>query len=743
MSEHQSQPQPDETEQSADHEALLLYQKLRSLRWSDGFEGPFAECFCALVCATERGRTVRAVVEIMPQHEEKFQLIDVLNAMSNLGLQAQKQSFSPSAVFDAPALLIPKRMFAAAHPLVILSIETIEGAQIATIYDSATREIRKADLNTSAELNNSVLYSFKKWQREKEENLTLLRAGAGFGWFRALAVRFYKLFAQILCLSFVINILGLATPLFIMLVYDRVIAARVTEAFPYLIGGVLVAIFCEWILRTIRSQRLAWIAARIDNIVGNLTFSKLTRLSAQTSDNVSVTAQLLRLRSFESLRDFFNSIAFVSVMELPFVLIYLTVIFALGGMLAVVPVACVGGYILLFILMRKKIGVEIRRTARTGAASQRFLLETVAKTPDIQTAGLSNKWANKYAALSKREYIAFTRLIIAGNTAETLAHGITLTGGIATLGLGALLSFSGSLSAGALIACLIMTWRTLTPFHNFCAVIQRFEQIRNSISQIDSLMDVAGEEESRATGASLKSLRGGVTFERVGLRLGDSQKPVFVDLTFSSEPGEVIGFTGHSGSGKSLILKLVQGIYPTSYGAVRIDGFDIRQLNSAHLRRMISYIPQKPQLFSGTIAENVRLVRPEATNDDIWHALEKAGASEEVKNLADGLSTNVTEDRRMSVDLLTQISMARAYLLDGRIFLIDELPNTLMMGESGIRLKSLIRERENKRTVLLSTQNQDILDLCDRVFEVSPYGLKLISSLGQPLPAQTVMEQVA
>jgi ABC-type bacteriocin/lantibiotic exporter with double-glycine peptidase domain len=173
------------------------------------------------------------------------------------------------------------------------------------------------------------------------------------------------------------------------------------------------------------------------------------------------------------------------------------------------------------------------------------------------------------------------------------------------LAFGALANFSGELSAGALIACLILTWRTLTPFHNFCAVIQRFEQIRNSIMQIDALMEIAAGEEDRDGGAALASFRGRVAFENVGLQLGARSTPLFMNMTFAASPGETIGFTGHSGSGKSLILKLVQGVYDASLGAVRIDGFDIRQLDTDRLRRLISYIPQQPQLFSGTIEENL------------------------------------------------------------------------------------------------------------------------------------------
>lgn len=726
------------------NEALLLFERLRRLRWGDGFSGPYAECFCAIVSVLGRQRSVRDVVEIMPHFDSGFHFIDLMNAMVNLGRDPAPVRLAESAAIETPALmLVRRRGLKEPAPHVILGVELQDGERIARLYDSERREIRIINLDGEKTFARAEIYSFPKRSADKAEAAAALRAGARLGWFRALATRFYGLFVQILSLSLLINLLGLATPLFIMMVYDRVISARVTEAFPHLVAGVAIAIACDWMLRNLRARRLAWIAARIDNIIGNLTFSKLMRLSSQTSDSVSVTAQLLRLRSFESLRDFFNSVAFMSVMELPFVAIYLAAILLIGGALVAVPLACVGLYILVFVMMRKRIGVEIRRTARTGAASQRFLLETFAKTTDIQNAGLGAKWESKYASLSKREYASFSRLINAGNVAETLAHGITLLGGLATLSFGAMMSFSGQIHAGAMIACLILTWRTLTPFHNFCAVIQRFEQIRNSVMQIDAMMDVVEEEAARTAGAALKSLRGRVTFEKAGLRFDSRKTPIFTDISFTASPGEAIGFTGRSGAGKSLLLKLVQGMYDPSYGAVRIDGFDIRQLDGASLRRRISYIPQEPQLFQGTIEENLRLVRPDASHGEIWRALDMAGAADPVKALPDGLDTPVIKNRSLSVDLLMQISMARAYLLDGGLFLIDELPNPVVAGESGLRLKVFIRENIGKRTILIASQNEELLSLCSRVYELTPYGLREMRGAAPSDPAKTAMERVA
>ena len=238
------------------NDTLALYARLRALRWGDGFSGPYAECLCAILTVLGRNLSVRQVVEIMPHFENDFHLIDLMNAAVNLGLDVKQARPADKDKFETPALVLMRQGFAKPPlPHVVLSVETQNGARRARLYDSTERAVRMIDLDRDPSLRGAVFYSFPKLAGDRQENAATLRAGAGLGWFRALAIRFYGVMAQILCLSFLSNMLGLATPLFIMMVYDRVISARVTEAFAPLVAGVTIAIACDWVLRGLRARR--------------------------------------------------------------------------------------------------------------------------------------------------------------------------------------------------------------------------------------------------------------------------------------------------------------------------------------------------------------------------------------------------------------------------------------------------------------------------------------------------------
>lgn len=708
---------PAESKSAVD-DGSPLYERLSALRWGPGFKGPYAMCFCEIFARLDPRRSLRAVSEALPHYDEPFERIDLLTVMGVLGFQARRRPLTQNILENAstPALVVRRNRAGREAPLALLERCDDHGRPAARVFSPSSNGVRLVPL--SQLIGRGDVYAFERAQASDAERIVI-----GDGWFRTLMSRFNPIFRQIFALSLVINLLGLATPLFIMFVYDRVIAARIAETLPVLTGAVALALACELALRRIRSNRLAWFASRIDNIVGNMTFSKLANLPLNVAEGASVTAQILRLRSFESLRDFFSSAAFLSVIEMPFVVIYIVSIAIIGGPLVLAPTIAIAAYAALYASMRARVGVEMRRAARTGAMSQQFLLETFSRAADVQSLGLARAWLDKYKKVSRVEFDAFSKLVFAGGAVETLAQAVTALGGVATLAAGATMVFAGSISSGGLAACLILAWKIFAPFHNFCAVAQRVEQLKLSVGQIDALMRAADDEEAQTGEASLERLRGRIAFDDVGVRLAENRSPVFMNASFDVAPGELVGVVGDSGAGKTTLLKLILGAYRATYGAVRIDGFDIRQLNAAALRRRVSYAPQTPSLFDGSIEENLRLVRPEATIDDVWSALRRAGAERDVKALRHGLDANVGLERRLPHELLLRISLARAYLVDGPVFLIDETPNAILEGETGERFRFFLKSARGAKTVVLVSSRRDVLDLCERVFELTGRGL--------------------
>jgi ABC-type bacteriocin/lantibiotic exporter with double-glycine peptidase domain len=279
------------------------------------------------------------------------------------------------------------------------------------------------------------------------------------------------------------------------------------------------------------------------------------------------------------------------------------------------------------------------------------------------------------------------------------------------------LIWTGQMTTGALVASMILVWRVLTPFYSMCTMIPRLDQIRNSIVQVNKLMDLDTEAMEARSAARLPRVAGRITFSRATLRYGEGTDAVLQNLSFDARPGDIVAVTGANGSGKSSLLKLVKGLYRAESGAVLVDGFDIRQLDAADLRRQIAYVPQQPDFFHGTVLENLRLANPLIGEDAAANALLLADAWDEVQAMPQGLNTIIGRhgEEAMPVGLAVRLSLARAYLHAAPIMLIDELPNAIMSGRAGRNLKDYIARIKGKRTTILATYRTDYMALADTI----------------------------
>ena len=661
---------------------------------------------CALLLALEpRCRTYR-LLEALPYDPGKMTQQSTLNTFAHLGYFARPVT---TQLRDIDPRLLPCLFIGdSGHPVIILEQK---GGHFKVYANGHIKKISKDHM--AAETGEAWI--FERYDENRVVTSKFMRAGSGKSWFSALLSRFRGTFGQILLGCFMLNVIALSTPLFIMLIYDRVIAAGAPEILPMLAVGACIAIGFEWVLRRIRSQGLSWLAARMDNIVSNKIFAHLIGLPPSLIERASVAAQIARIKTFESVRDFFSGSVFLSMLELPFVAIAALAIYAVAGPLVLVPLAMVACYGLLLWGIHKKVKITIRLAAKASSARQQFAIETFEKIQGVRGNGLSKTWQAKFRELSGREMLAHFRLNWLGMMAETMAHAITLIAAVATVGFGVHMIWAGMMSTGALVATMILVWRVLMPFYSLCTMIPRLEQLRNSIMQVNKLMDIDTEAMEAVTAARVPKMRGQVSFKNAGINYGEDTDPVFNNLTFDARPGDFVIVTGENGSGKTTLLKLIKGLYKTTSGAVQIDGFDIRQLDAPDLRRQIAYIPQQADFFQGTIFENLRLGNPMASQEDIEKALQMADVWNEIAAMPAGLGTIIGRygADALPSSLATRLSLARAYLHSAPIMLIDELPNALLSSRAGKNLKDYLAHTKGKRTCIMISYREDFINLAD------------------------------
>lgn len=545
-------------------------------------------------------------------------------------------------------------------------------------------------------------------------------AGSERPWFAKLLLRFKGLFMQVFLASLFINLLALVTPLFMMSVYDKVIGAHSGETLKYLLSGVILATGIEFALRFLRARSLSWFGARIDYIVSNAILERLLALPASYTERASVTAQLSKLKAFESVREFFTGPLFLSFVEFPFTIILLAAIGLIAGPLVIVPLIIAGLYALLLGMMNARLKALTGRMAAANAERQNMNIETLGKQESLRYAGGYDAWIGRYEKVSAEAAYAGYLYNQSISLIDTISQGLVILGGMAMIYFGVERIWAGDMSMGAMIAVLILTWRTLAPLQMACTALPRLDQVKRNIQQINRLMELSPERDPARCAKGAPQFKGEIEFHNVGLRYSKDADPVYAGLSFTLKQGEIAAIVGANSTGKSTTLKLVSGLYQPQAGSVRIDGTDIRQIDPLKLRQNIAYVGQEPEFFSASLKDNLLLGKPDASYEDIGRAIRKAGLEEWARSLPEGLDTMIGNGAAYNVpnSLRPQVSLARAYLQDSPIMLIDEMPYEFLNGKAGKDFYAFLKDNKGKRTILYTTYRQDYIDLADVVVQL-------------------------
>jgi ABC-type bacteriocin/lantibiotic exporter with double-glycine peptidase domain len=681
-----------------------LRQRLIQSVWRSRKERtPWEVCVCALALTLEPDCDWRRLADSVPYGLRHYEVDEFLDSIANFGYLARQAYLTVDDIDDRlmPCLFVSDK---GKRPYIIISRTHV--------YDCTDQKFLSELPDPAGEV-----WFFEEYSIARSPLSPQSRKTTGLTWFRAVLKRFTKSYWQILVIGLFLNLAALSAPLFIMTVYDRVISAHTPDVLTMLAVGVTFALVMEWFLRQGQAKILSGFASRLDNVVSNEIFNRLLSLAPGYIERASVPAQVARMKTFESVRDFFSGAVFLSLLEMPFSVIALIAIGVIAGPLCMVPMAVIVLYGVLFAAVWHKVKVSIRDAAKATSARQQFSLETFEKLDSIRTFGLTDIWRKKYEELSAREVSAHFKLQWLGNIGETLAHGLTIMASVAVVSFGVHLIWAGQMSAGALVATMILCWRVLTPFYSLCTMIPRLDQLRNSVRQVNELMNI---EEEKALGEIPKralNWHGDVIFNQVGLRYPGDVNPVFSGLTFNVKPGELALVTGDNGSGKTSLLKMIMGMYLPQAGSIQIDGHDIRQLDPRELRHHISYISQYPHFFDGTIESNLRLASPLASAKEMEMALKQANIWDEIKHMPRGLQSRIggEDSTYISTSMAFRLCMARAYLHKAPILLIDELPNSLMNDQAGKDLIDGILRLKKGRTVFMVTYRNDMMDAADHV----------------------------
>ncbi|WP_342722753.1 type I secretion system permease/ATPase [Bradyrhizobium sp. B097] len=538
------------------------------------------------------------------------------------------------------------------------------------------------------------------------------------GWFVGAVHKYRRLLSEVLVASFFLQIFALVSPLFFQVVIDKVLVHRGMSTLDVLVTGLVVLTVLETILGTLRVHLFAHTTNRIDVELGARLFHHLMALPIAYFQTRRVGDSVARVRELENIRQFLTSSALTLVIDLVFTFVFLAVMFYYSTSLSLIVLASFPFYIGISAgvapLFRRRLDEKFDR----GAENQAFLVESVTGVETLKAMAvepqMQRRWEEQLAA-----YVAASfRVLSLNNTASQSVQMINKLVAAATLYFGARLVVDGALTVGELVAFNMLAVRVSMPVLRLAQIWQDFHQARLSIDRLGDILNTIPEPSSGPGRAALPEIRGQVTFEHATFRYRIDGPEVLHDVSFSVEPGQVIGIVGSSGSGKSTITKLIQRLYVPESGRVLVDGVDLAMVDLAWLRRQIGVVLQENVLFNRSIRDNIALADPAMPIERVIAAASLAGAHDFILELPEGYDTVVGErGSSLSGGQRQRIAIARALVTDPRILIFDEATSALDY-ESERAIQQNMKRISAGRTVFVIAHRLSTVRHADRIIAV-------------------------
>ena len=573
-----------------------------------------------------------------------------------------------------------------------------------------------------------------KREFKKHSKPAQLRKAESRQWFWGTLARSKEIFASVILASILVNLFVIATPLFTMNVYDRVVPNDALDTLWVLAVGVLIVFSFDALIRFIRTYLLEVAGKKSDVIMSSILYEQTLNLRMDQWPK-SVGAFASNLRDFESIRNFFTASTIATVVDLPFAVIFLIVVAYIGGPLVAIPMMTIALLISYSFLVIKPLRESIESTFEASANKHSHLIESLTNIQTIKTLGASHhsQWvweeaSGEIAAKSMRARLlsgsvqVITNLIVQVNTVGLIYFGVYQ---IADL----------KLSLGGLIAVVMLSSRAVAPMGQIASLITNFQQTRTAYQSLDALMKQPVERPENKQFVRRPAFEGSIQLKSVGFSYPDAEKATLADVSLKINPGEHVGIIGKVGSGKTSITKLIVGLYAPTRGTILIDDIDINQIDPADLRHHIGYLSQDISLMSGSIRDNLVFKDPHIADERLIEVSKISGVDQFVNKMPMGFDTSVGEQGAwLSGGQRQAIALGRALLLDEPILILDEPTNSMDNTTEAIIRKNLF-DYTREKTLILITHKAPMLDLVERLVVVDDGRIVMDGPKGKVLDA--------
>jgi ATP-binding cassette subfamily C protein LapB len=570
------------------------------------------------------------------------------------------------------------------------------------------------DLNTQS--SGYVIYITSSPSAKGSDPMRSGRVGGrSYGhWFWGRVRQFWPSWAQIVFVALVINILGLALPLFIMNVYDRVIPNLAIPTLWALASGVILALVFDFSLKQLRAIVLDRTGRRVDMTVAATLFEHA--LGIAMSDRTGSSGALANeIREFEQVRDFFTSSSIIAATDLLFIGVFVFVLWAIVGPIAWVPLLAVPLVLIATLFVQVPLAKAVEDTQREASRRHSILVESLISVETIKAmcaeGVMQRRWEDAVAATARTNSatkfwsslaLYFTSLVQQAVSVVIIVWGVFLVA-------------EGEISIGGLIAANILAGRILAPLGNIALTLARAQQAFAALSGISAFMELKSERPREISeGCTVRS--GDVEFKTACFTYPGESAEALSNASFEIRSGERVGIVGRIGSGKTTIGKLLAGLYTVDKGSVSVGGINVNRFEPADLRQGVTYLSQDPELFAGNLRDNIILGKPNASEEDIAEVTRISGVDAFTARHPLGLSMPIGEKGRgLSGGQQQAVAIARALLRKPKIFFLDEPASAMDTGTEAQLVNRLNQGLTEEQTLIVSTHRVSVLELVDRL----------------------------
>ena len=623
-------------------------------------------------------------------------------------LKLKARSYSELAEEDLDRLVYPALIQLKSGKRVVIT--TIRDGDIYIMDPVFSQQPVKADkYKLLLDWTGDAILFTRRYEPDKEHSKF------GFKWFLPVVSKYGKFLRNVLFISLVLQLLGLAAPFFTQNIIDKVLVHRAADALDVLVLGMLVCTLFQTWIQSLRAYLFTNICSKMDVALSSRLFKNITSLPLKYFQTWQVGDVVSRIGELETLRSFMTGSSLTIVLDIVFAVVYFGVMFLYSRVLSVVVLVMIPLFVILNLVVAPIFKRMINEKFLIGSENRSFLIETITGINTVKATSVENNFIRRYEEMLARLVKASFDVVNLANVANTIGTFLYSMFNLLILWIGANYVMEGEISVGELIAFQMIAGQLIAPVMRLINQWQYFQQIRVSMDRLGDIMNEETEPAFNPSRTTLPSLRGDIAMEKLAFSYTSEGGKVLDNINLRIPAGMKVGIVGRSGSGKSTLTKLIQRLFLPDSGRILIDGVDIAQVEPAWLRRQIGVVLQDSKLFSGTVEENIRIACPNATHEDVVRAAKLAGADEFINQFQNGYQTFVGErGSLLSGGQRQRIAIARALISDPRILIFDEATSALDYESENIIMEN-IEPIAKGRTMLMIAHRLSTVRDCDAI----------------------------